>query len=272
MPLTSILNYSDFRLFLKDYYLEKKKANSPYSYRQFAIDLGFQPSNYLHLVIRGKRNLSLESIEKIKETMEWNARENNYFHALVHYNQLPESPDKKKWGEEIEAILKKQRAKISPDQFDYFTKWHYPVIREIAALPDFVSSLNWISKKLRPRISEEEVKKALMVLERLNLVKREGTKWVQTKKDVATDAEVISDVVYRYHQELLRLSLSALNHPANERDISAMTMSMGREQFDRLKQKIISFRDEVQQELQQKNSHSTLVAQLNIQFFKVTEE
>lgn len=271
-PEPEILNYADYRRFLADLYAQRKADSPKYSYRKFSEDLGFQASNFMHLVVSGKRNLSLDAVSRIRQHMDWRARDKNYFQSLVLYNQCSNPEDKNRLARDLDRILKKHRSLINPDQYQYFSTWYVPVIREIVAMKDFVSNLNWIARKLRPRIGEDQAKSALGILERLSMILRFKGRWTQNQNHLTTGTEVTSDMVYNYHREMLSLSQKALEHPADERDISAMTMSLTPTQFQEMKQRIIDFRDDLQQELQDtQTSDATMVAQLNIQFFKVTE-
>lgn len=272
MKLSDITSYNDYRIFLKDFYHTNKKGKKKYSYRQFATDLGFKPTNYIHLVLTGKRNLSLDAINKIKSKLPWTAQQKKFFNFLVLFNQSKTSEESRKYEIELERIVGKKRVVLNPDKYAYFGTWYIPVLKEIMTLKNFVSNLNWISKKLKPKISEEEVKKALGILERLGMVQRMRGKWVQADEHLTTPIEVTSEMVFNYHKEMLRLSLNALDQPADKRDISAMTMSLSKKQFQWLKQRVIDFRDEIQQELQGMKEDATLVGQLNMQLFQTTEE
>lgn len=269
-----ILGYQGYRQFLADLYSAYKAERKNYSYRRFSEDLGFKSSNYLHLIITRKRNLSLEGIGKIRQHIPfWRAREKDYFQALVLFNQAPDGPERRKRTAELDKILRKKRVLLNPDQDAYFSTWYIPVIRELFSFRTFVSNLNWISRKLRPRVPEDLVKEALLTLERLGMIVKAGSKWIQNHKHLTTEAEVTSDRIHGYHREMLKLSQGALAHPARERDISAMTMSLSPSQFTALKQRVIDFRDDIQQELQeQAGEEPTVVGQLNIQLFKATED
>ena len=63
------------------------------------------------------------------------------------------------------------------------------------------------------------------------MIAKKSGKWVQSEKHLSTESEVTSDMIYNYHQEMIRHSLNALNLPHNNHDISAMTMSLTEEQF-----------------------------------------
>lgn len=266
----SVLEYQDYRIFLKDLYQERKTSRTGYSYRRFASDLGFTPSNYFHLVITGKRNLSQDAIGKIKTHLKWTAPEKKFFDHLVANNQDADSTEHHKI--EMEKILGKHRKLVHPDQYAYFSNWYIPVLREILALKNFVSELDWIMHKLMPRVEKKLVKEALHVLARLKMIVKTGGRWIQTDSHLSTPPEIASELVRNYHREMIRLSALSLDLPAEKRDVSAMTMGLTTEQFQALKQKLVEFRDEIQRDLQSSTAQPTFVAQLNMQFFPVTEE
>lgn len=268
----SILEYDDYRAFLKDLYSTRKTSRAGYSYRRFAEDLGFTPSNFIHLIVSGKRNLSQEAVDKIKSHIKWSAQHKKFFQNLVFFNQADTDAERHRHRAELDKILGKKRMLINPDQDAYFSNWYVPVIREILALKGFVSDLGWIAHKLKPRVERSKVQDALRVLARLKMiVKREGG-WAQGEEHLTTPSEITSDLVHNYHAEMLKLSSQALDLPSEVRDVSAMTMSLSPAQFTWLKQRVVDFRDEIQQELQGMEGGHTLVAQLNIQLFPVTED
>lgn len=267
-----IYSYKDYTLFLKDFYEARKKEVPHYSYVRFAADLGFSASNYLFLVIKRKRHLADEAIAKINGAVEWDARQKSYFEALVRENRAEDAEEKQKWLNARQKILLEKESKLSPDQFAFFTTWTIPVIREIITMKGAVSNLKWIAKKMRPAIKEEQVRKAVEILERLGLLKSEGGKWVKTEKHLTTDAEVVSNVVLAYHEALLELSLRALKYPAKDRDISAVTMSLAKDEYEEIKKKVAAFRNEIQHLVASMKGDPQIVVQLNMQLFPVTEE
>src|SRR6478609_3677893 len=55
-----IFSYLDYRHFLRDLYAQKKASERGFSHRAFSKRAGLSSTNYLHLVMQGKRNLSPE--------------------------------------------------------------------------------------------------------------------------------------------------------------------------------------------------------------------
>ncbi len=267
----SPLNYVDFRKFLSDLFTTHKSNKGRYSYRQFAHDLGFGKSNFLHLVISGERNLSPESTRNIAASFSWSAKEKRYFQMLVLLNQCAsEGPEKEKLKHALDKILKKDRFILPEYRFDYFSRWYYPIIREVIALEGFVPNLDWIARKIKIPIDHDQLLESIHTLERIGMIEKVAGGWRQKEEHVTTDKEVSSDIVMIYHEELLHLSRKALSLAPEERDFSSMTMSLSEKQFEWLKKRLGEFRDEIQNHFQSAEEPSQHVAQLNMQLFNLT--
>ncbi len=265
------LDYDNFRLYLKALYTHRKACDKKYSYKKLSFDLGFSASSFLHLVITGKRDLSVAAVITILDHSLWSAQEKKYFQHLVQLNQSRSLQEAKQHQLELDKIAGKKRQLLSPEQYAYYSTWFIPILRELVTLKGFVSNLNWISKKLQPRVDEAEVRKGLVILEKLGMIRKEKGRWVQNDEDLVTEEEVSSEMIFKFHQEMLKLSAQSLNIPADQRDVSAMTMSLSPDQFKWLKQRIIDFRYEIQQELQGMKEEPSIVTQVNIQMFPVTK-
>ena len=59
-----VFSYVDYRRYLADYYAHAKKCHYGFSFRVFSKRAEISSSNYLRLVIDGKRNLTSEPFER----------------------------------------------------------------------------------------------------------------------------------------------------------------------------------------------------------------
>ncbi|MBU0507047.1 DUF4423 domain-containing protein [bacterium] len=124
----------------------------------------------------GRIDNSEDAIGKIKKAITWTAKEKNYFENLVFFNQATEKEDKIKYKGELDKIITSQRQMLNPDHEAYFS--------------------NWISKKLKPQVAEENVRKAFTILERLKMIHKDSkNKWVQSVEHLTTPSEITSHMV-----------------------------------------------------------------------------
>ena len=268
-----IFNYLDYRIFLGDMFDFKKKKNHHFSYRLFAGKAGFSSPNFLKLVINGERNLTNESIGKIAKGFDLKKQERDFFESLVFMNQSSTHDDKNHYLKKMMTIngyLKSH--KIEKASYNYFSKWYYPAIREIAVFGDRNLTSEEMARILRPNITPREVEKALDLLSELGLLlKDKSGLWEQADKVVTTGPEVKSLVIANYHKEMIKLGMEALErYPSDKRDISGATLSVKKGRIKEIKQRIIAFRKELLK-LACEDEDSDQVIQINIQAFPLTE-
>lgn len=269
---TNIYNYTDYRKFLFDYYESQKAKRAGYSYRKFAVDMGFSASNHLHLVIKGSRKLSVAATKTICQKMPWSKNEQEYFQNLVLHNQAENNSDQqKKYLENLKSLSGKYKKILSHDQEDYFSNWYLPILREIIDLKIFKSDLPWLFHILRTKIPKAKIKEGLQLLVRLGMIVKKNGKWKQADDHLNTQTVTTSQMIYNYHKEMLTLSAESLSLPHEERDLTAMTMGLDQESFEWVRKRIVEFREEIQRELNDREMETDRVAQLNIQLFQITK-
>lgn len=269
--MSDLFQHQDYRDFLQDYYLQEKKKQKPYSYREMAAQMGFKKSNFLHLVIQKKRNLSNEAIGLLSGFFNFTAIEKEYFKNLVLLNQSENKEDQKKYRAKLKNLLQRKPNPIQKDQLRFFSQWYIPAIREVLNLKAFVSNLNWIKRKFIFPLTENKIREALEVLENLGMVKKIKQRWILQKEHLTVGEEVTEEMILQYHQEMLKISQMSLELPFEQRDVSALTMSLSQKEFEQLKKELIDFREKIQHRLAHSDEEAQLVAQLNIQFFKLTQ-
>lgn len=169
--IDKLFDYDDFRAFLRDYFDEQKRLRSVFSHRFFAAKAGFSSSSYCLNVIRGRFNLTQKSIEKMAKAMDLDNRQTRYFSALVEYNQAKRPEERESaWNEIIQIRSQNEFAHVSHNQKEYFSKWYYPVLREIVVHPNFDGDVMHLARLIDPAISTEEAREALENLLRWGLI------------------------------------------------------------------------------------------------------
>ncbi len=266
------LNYQDY---LKELYTNCKLLFGKYSYLSLANDLGFSSTNVIHLMVQGKRPLTLKSAVKIAEALGLVGKERLYFEAVVQYQnerdvRMRESLFKKiiaMRSEVLDGDLEKAR-------LEFFSEWYHPAIYELIALEDFQGDSKWIADRLQHRIRPEQARKSLQLLELLGLISQDSVtgKYVVHAYSLTTGDEVASIGVVRYHQKMIDLGRESITRvDESERDVGAITVSVSTECFERIKEEIQSFRKKmlaIADESQSKDA----VYQMNIQFFPLTKK
>lgn len=268
----NIYTYLDFRAYLKDYYVWAKSERRGFSYRRFSQLAGLSSSNFLKLVIDGKRNIGDNSLEGISNALKLNEMQARFFEDLVEFGQAKTPTAAARVYKRLSKYRERNKVHtLEGGLYDYFTHWFYPAIRELAARDDFTDDPVWLSKQLLPSISPAEAKRAFEVLEELKLLQRdkEGS-FQRGETSVTTGSEVQRRAIIGYHHQMLERSGASIQIvPQEEREISAMTVCISANRFAEIKQRLQQFRDEIL-DYCDTDTDPERVYQLNIQFFPLS--
>jgi uncharacterized protein (TIGR02147 family) len=271
--MVEIFDYTDFRKFLKDRAVYLKTVDQPISYRYIAEVAGFKSAGFFTQVLNCSCNLPDRFIEKIAQVFQLKKREAKYFELMVHYNQSENHDEKKGYFGKMVAFKKGRVRTIEPDAYAFYDKWYYSAIRAILNYHDFEGDYSNLSKMVVPHISAAEAKKAITVLERLGLIKnKDGTgHFVLTDNHIATGINTDSVVINNFVLNTLDIAKDALyRFSKNERNFSALTLSVSKNGYETIKQKIEALRAELI-DVVKKDTDIDRVIQVNFQIFPLTD-
>ncbi|MFZ5631171.1 MAG: TIGR02147 family protein [Spirochaetota bacterium] len=278
----SIYTYTDYREFIRDSYAAQK-AEGKVTLREFARKAGFNTHTFIANVMDNKRSLTSESAGKVARGLGLKAAERTYLELMVKFANARTTDEKNDYYEQMCAAM--PRSEIRKIGSEYYEIFRYPyvlTIRELVALPDFREDAKWIARQLRPQITTQQAERALQTLIDAKLLERDRKgRLVQASADLTTGAEVRSLAVALYHKELLALAARSIDEtPAKNRDISSLTLNLGKSDFDFIKRRTAAFRAELLDFLKKKRDDNPeglpyekdrSIYYLNMQFFNATE-
>lgn len=272
--LPNITEYLNYRQFLQDFYLSKKKASPSYSYRVFVNKGDLGSPSHLKMVIDGSRNLTLNTIPKYINALGFKKKiESQFFELLVLYNQETNSDQKIHYFNEIMALKRKKGLSLlEKHQFDLLAQWFHVAIYVLVGLDSFRNDPEWLAEKLRKKVNSKQTQDALDSLEALKLIEKDEIKgYKQTSGALSTADDLRHLSVYRYHKDMIELSINSLENDASEvREFNGVTLSISKDNLPLLKEKIRAFRKEIN-ELTTNIPGADEVYQLNVQLFPLTE-
>ncbi|OGQ22407.1 MAG: hypothetical protein A3I05_03105 [Deltaproteobacteria bacterium RIFCSPLOWO2_02_FULL_44_10] len=270
--MADVFHYLDFRLFLKDAFEELKKRRERFSYRAFSRLAGFRSSNFLMLVIQGKRNLSGDGIQKVARALKLKKEEVDFFENLVRFHQSSNDEERNFYYARIGKHRRYLEArKIQQEQFEYYSKWYHSVVQELVLFPGFRKDPEWIARQFDPFLTIREAGESFALLEKLGFVVRgEDGKYRQQHRHLQTDDEVMSLAIANYHRQMIERAGESIDKtPAEHREISSVTFAVSKERLKRLKEMLQEFRKKVSHFLAEENE-AEAVYQLNFQLFNVS--
>ena len=268
--MKTVFDYTNYRLFLKDFY-EERKEKEGFTYRDFSKLTGMNSTSWLLHLIKGSKNLSAESVLRVAKAIKLSKAETEYFEMMVPFTQARTNGVKDHFYQRMLGLKRKLKiAKIGEEQYDYYTKWYHPVIRSLVSKVDFGEDYALLARCLMPAIPARDAKKSVRLLEKLGLIAHGADgKWTQNSAVVSTGDEVASLNIINYHKQVSRLAEGAHDiSPKEERDISALTLGVSEEDFHRIKARIQAFRKEIM-DVAMASENPDRVYQLNFQLFPV---
>lgn len=266
-----VLQYTNYRVYLRDYYEFKKKTVPAFSLRFFAEKAGLSSHAHLKLTIDGKRNITKNTVVKLIHGLGLDGQRAAYFESLVFFNQAQTDADKQVYyAQLLKASPRSKLHKMDAAQFRIFREWHHSAILEMVALKDFRPIPDWISKRLGGLITPAQVTESLKLLVELGLLVKTANGFRQRDPLITTDDEVQDMMVKMYHLQMLKLSADMLSTlPGPQRDVSALTFSIKREDFPNLKKHLQLMRKELL-DFSAKAGEGEDVVQINIQLYPLT--
>jgi len=269
IKLKPVFEYTDYRLFLSDYYKHSKATKRSFSFRLFSAKCGFKSPNFLQLVMQGKSSLSSVSVEKVISGMQLSKEEGDFFRNLVAFNDARDPERRAHFARNlIQSRSYKEIFQLSEAQFKYLGTWYFPVIRSVIGLGGSSSDASWIAERMKPKLTEEQVKRAIDEMFELGLIaKDKNGRLSQVDRMVGTPGEIASSFAYEYHKQMLEKSIESMKRfSREERHLTGSTVALNGEAMIRAKELAEQFRKDIV-ELASRCESADSIYQVNFQIF-----
>ena len=301
--MDSVRAYTDFRRYLRDFYTDRKARTSRFSFRAFASAAGFSSPNFILLVMEGKKNLTGESAGRLAQAMGLAEEDAAHFLDLVRFGQ---AKDVETRGRALESLETRQRndgtSLLEEGDAAYLAHWYLPVIRELAALPDFSEEPAWIAQRLGFPVPAKDIRAALEFLERKGYLARapsragkrgrgkdaraKGTqesagtrrearagRLIPREATLSTgemDPGLLARSARAYHLQMAELARQAIfKLPPERRSVTNTTLSLSAAGYARALARIEALRKELL-DLAARDSAPAGLYQLNVNLFPLT--
>lgn len=270
--MKSIFEYKDYRLYLQDYYDERKRLGK-FSWRMFCRSAGFSSPNFLKCVCSGEWNLSKVKAGQVAKSMGLVEYEEEYFNQLVVFGNADDDVVKKTALTEMERIASEHQVRvIEKDALQYYESWKYPVVRELAPLMPGASPRD-IAEECKEYVSAEEVCDILDFLVKAGFLKKDAERtYSQTDQAVMGSKETLAIAIRAMHKEMAGMALRAVDrYSANERFFTGITVGVDEIAYDKIVDIIKDCCKRVVAVVSA-NKVTNQVCRLNFQLFPVTNK
>ena len=147
----SVLEYTSYREFLRDYVEYSRSKVRSWSYTTWARKLGLASKSSLVMILSGTRNPGPELIAKLTESLGFNQHEADHFSRLVQSEKKTLDPVSRlvfvRSNESGSTLRRRQ--------------WLFLVLIDLTQIASFVEDTAWIRDKILRPVDESDIKKCL---------------------------------------------------------------------------------------------------------------
>jgi uncharacterized protein (TIGR02147 family) len=269
--MVNIYEYTDFRDYLKDFLAAEKKRNPVFSHRYLAQKLGLSTPNLILLIVQGKRNLTPTVRFKLSAILKHTKKEAQYFECMVSFNQAKTHDERNMhYASMLDFKRRIKTATLEIQQYEYYSNWYNPVIRELVTAPEFHGEFKSLAKSVSPSITQEQAQRSVELLLNIGLIKKNANGYAQADSLISTGPVAESVAVANFHRKTALLAAESFDrHTRNERTITSCTVTLSEEHFQMLKREIADLRKKAL-ELALAPDKTNRVYQLNFHIFPLS--
>jgi len=275
----TVFEFNDFRAYLvyvRDHYPGMRR---PMTLERWAKKLNYRSPRSIAMVLKGQRLPSEDLVIAFSHDLKHSENERRYFELLVR---------KEKHKDNIPPIVLEELAKLNPkllkrkalegEVFRYVADWQNYVILQLFSTPEFSGQegncVAWIEKRLGDKLTADEIRKSLDLLEKLKFIERDsatGKLSLSTQDPFFTSEEVPSAAGRKHLSDQMEQAKEALHRQSlADREFTCLTLRVNRKKIPEIKKAMREFRDKFDKDFFDDKGND--VCQINLQFFFHTLE
>ncbi len=257
--------------FLRDQYLDKKRANSNYSVSAFSRDLGVSQS-LLSRILSGDRSPTVKFAAQISTLCGVSKRQSEAWIIQIIHSAKKSA----KISKQVRRAFENRDYSIEPsflemERFRMICRWYHLPIIYLSYIKGPSANPSWVASKLG--ITEVEARDAINRLKTLGMVEQVGTKLRSTSKTLQLNTTQPELSTREFHTQFALRAIENLKDQTQSgfdaRLFSTVTMAVPLSRVQEFKDKISDFQKELLSSL--KSNDYDEVYQLNLQFFPLTQ-
>lgn len=269
-----ITKFTDYRVFLKTYADLMKKKNPRWSLGAWAKALNLKTTSSITKILNAERDAGAAITERLINYFKFDDDQAQYFRDLVKLQKLKKDPTiANMLLEKISSLKSEETSRdLAEEDYLFLSNWYYLVLCEMCRNKSFKKDYNWISSKLIPEVDPKDVRKALQLLQKEQLIKtNEAGRLEPSYERLYAISKKNAGVIRMFYSQLIENSQNALlNMPPEERHFSTLMVHLSSKSLERANQLITEFRTKFEKLMYEKDGDQVYLLQL--QMFPVTKK
>lgn len=266
-----LYRYYDYQAYLRDYYDWRKGVHAYFSLRYIGGKVGLD-AGLVVKILQGKRHLSVKKIPAFAELMKLAKRRAEYFELLVLYGRAKTDREARRHFERLITFTGLGGKPLDRSQFEFYQEWYYTAVRELLHIHPFRGDYEALAALLVPAITPKEARKAVALLERLGMIRKDGgDAYALTDKYITTGEDWRSLAVKDFQRKALELAGHALEKvPREARDISTVSLTIDGQGMEKIRERVHQFHQDML-EISEQCGTGDRVYQVNLQIFPLSK-
>ncbi len=268
----SIYNYLDPIEYINAIY-EYLKVNKRYfSLRSWANKMGLKEATPLSQVLKRKRALPANYVQRISEYLKLPEKDQEYFMAIVEIANSKNEEVRSFWINKAHQLYSKANFNqkiLGEEEFAFFYDNLTILLMEIIELQNFKLDPKWIQNQLYFPIEASKIQSVYEDLfSKGYLIKDENGKITKTSKHITSQHDIGSIWVKKFHEIALKNATEAVyKQSEQEREFGSYILPINSEKLPEIKQRIREFTKELIASYDTTNNQADSVYQFNVNFF-----
>jgi uncharacterized protein (TIGR02147 family) len=161
---------------------------------------------------------------------------------------------------------------LTDENFEYFSQWYHAVVKELLNSMDFKGDFALLANTIFPPVKVSEVEQSVQLLKRLGLVSEDENGLLRVTQQFVSTAGISMQAlaVKNVQRKMAHLAADAIDSvPAEQRDISGVSIGISQEGFDKAKEELARCRQRLL-EIAVEDARSDRVYRANLHLFPLS--
>lgn len=274
--MPNIYAYSNYRKYLEDYRIARKKVDARFTHSYICAKLGQENARSLfNNIVKGRKSLTTVFINRFIDLLNLDEEESRFFRILVGFNQSDNIKEKEYYFDQLIQLNNTPKKRIDKFAYQYYSEWWHSALRALLEIVNIRDEYKKLGQLLIPEINAIFVKNSINLLKQLGLIHfNEEGYWKPTEKAITTGEKNKDSLIKKYQIENLNLSkLAMLNaDQIKPQKLSTLTFSISEKGYNRIKSRIQQLRKEIGAIVHKDEDEANRVYHLNMHMFPQSKE
>lgn len=242
----SVFMYFDYRDYIRAV-LETMQSKG-LSLRAIQENAGVSGSAFFSRILDGSRPLSIANAKNIAKSWGLSVDESDYFLDLVRFGNEKNVDAREELLRKLLAVrANNQEFALQDSSLKFFSKWYYPVLRDLLPLLPPNMPAEKIGRMFTPVLRAPQVESGIRYLMESGFVTLDENGVYRVEQPiVSTPPRVRSTILRKYHLKNLEVNSEVYDlFTSDDRSVTSVTCSLSKESFEKVREEIAKLREKI---------------------------